>query len=109
MVVQGVWFQVRYDELARNRGGWFDAEYPRLLDEALAAGADPIYLEDGIVPGYVHGYWYGALRGVGPERFVHLPRDTRAPSGALVLSSVTDCTPCEELDAGGFFKLYRVP
>ena len=109
VVVQGLWFQVRYDELARNRGGWFDAEYPRLLDEALAAGADPIYLEDGIVPGYVHGYWYGALRGIGTERFVHLPRDTRAPSGALVLSSVTDCTPCEELDVGGFFKLYRVP
>ena len=109
VVVQGVWFQVRYDELARNRGGWFDADYPRLLDEALATGADPIYLEDGIVPGYIHGYWYGALRGIDPERFVHLPRDTRAPSGAIVLSSVTDCTPCEELDVGGFFKLYRIP
>ena len=109
VVVQGIWFQVRYDEIARNRGGWFDAEYPRLLDAALATGADPIYLEDGIVPTYVHGYWYGALRGVGPERFVHLPRDTRAPSGAVVLSSVTDCTPCEELDAGGFYKLYRIP
>ena len=109
VVVQGIWFQVRYDELARNRGGWFDAEYPRLLDAALATGADPIYLEDGIVPSYVHGYWYGALRGIGTERFVHLPRDTRAPSGAVVLSSVTDCTPCEELDVGGFFKLYRIP
>ncbi len=108
VVVQSVWFQVRYDELARTRGAWFDAEYPRLLDEALAAGADPIYLEDGIVPGYVHGYWYGALRGIGPGRFIHLPRGTRAPSGALVLSSVTDCTPCEELDAGDFFKLYRI-
>ena len=109
VVVQGIWFQVRYDEIARNRGGWFDAEYPRLLDAALATGADPIYLEDGIVPTYVHGYWYGALRGVGPERFVHLPRDTRAPSGAVVLSSVTDCTPCEELGVGGFYKLYRIP
>ena len=68
-----------------------------------------MYLEDGIVPGYIHGYWYRALRGIGPKRFVHLPRDTRAPSGALLLSSVTDCTPCEELDVGGFFKLYRVP
>ena len=61
------------------------------------------------MPGYIHGYWYGALRGVPPERFVHMPRATRAPSGAIVLSSVTDCTPCQELDAGGFFKLYRVP
>jgi hypothetical protein len=109
VVAQGIWFQVRYDEVARNRGGWFDAEYPRLLDAALATGADPIYLEDGIVPTYVHGYWYGALRGIGTERFVHLPRDMRGPSGAVVLSSVTDCTPCEELDAGGFYKLYRIP
>ena len=109
VVVQGIWFQVRYDEVARNRGGWFDAEYPRLLDAAFATGADRIYLEDGIVPTYVHGYWYGALRGIGTGRFVHLPRDARAPSGAVVLSSVTDCTPCEELDAGGFYKLYRIP
>jgi 4-amino-4-deoxy-L-arabinose transferase-like glycosyltransferase len=109
VVVQGIWFQVRYDGVARNRGGWFDAEYPRLLDAALATGADRIYLEDGIVPAYVHGYWYGALRGIDTERFVHLPRDTRAPSGAVVLSSVTDCTPCEELDAGGFYKLDRIP
>jgi len=109
VVAQGIWFQVRYDEIARNRGAWFDAEYPRLVDAALATGADPIYLEDGIVPTYVHAYWYGALRGVGPERFVKLPRDMRAPSGAVVLSSVTDCTPCEELDVGGFYKLYRIP
>ena len=109
VVVQGVWFQVRYDELARNRGGWFDAEYPRLLDEALADRGRPDLPRGRHRAGYVHGYWYGALRGVGPERFVHLPRDTRAPSGALVLSSVTDCTPCEELDVGGFFKLYRIP
>jgi len=33
----------------------------------------------------------------------------RAPSGALVLSSVQDCAPCEELAAGGFYRLYRVP
>ena len=108
-VAQGAWFQVRYDALARERGGWFDAEYPRLLDVALATGADPVYLEDGIVPGYVHGLWYGAVRGVPAGRFVHLPRDTRAPDGAVVLSSVTDCTPCEELDVGGFFKVYRIP
>ena len=61
------------------------------------------------MPGYIHGYWYGALRGVLAERVVHLPRATRAPSGAIVLSSVTDCMPFQELDAGGFFKLYRVP
>jgi 4-amino-4-deoxy-L-arabinose transferase-like glycosyltransferase len=109
VLLQGAWFQVRYDTVARSRGGWFDSDYPRLLDTALATGADPIYLEEGIVPTYIHAYWYGALRGVPVERFERLPRDVRAPSGALVLSSVSDCTPCEQLAEGGFYRLYRVP
>lgn len=108
-VVQGAWFQVRYDEAAPGRGAWFDDAYPHLLDEAVATGASPIYLIDGIVPGYIHAYWYGALRGIDPGRFVHLPRDTNAPPGAVVLSSEAECSPCEEIDAGGFFRLYRVP
>jgi 4-amino-4-deoxy-L-arabinose transferase-like glycosyltransferase len=109
VLIQGAWFQVRYDTVARDRGGWFDAEYPRLLDLALATADQPIYLEEGIVPTYIHAYWYGALRGVPATRFERLPRDVRAPPGALVLSSVQDCTPCEELAAGGFYRLYRVP
>ena len=108
-LIQGVYFQLRYDEVARHRGGWFDAAYPGLLQQALATGEEPIYLVDGIVPGYIHAYWYGATWGIPAERFVHLPRDVRAPSGALVLSSERDCSPCEELAAGGFFRLYRVP
>ena len=108
-VVQGLWFQIRYDQVAPGRGAWFDDAYPHLLDEALATGASPIYLIDGVVPGYIHAYWYGALRGVDASRFVHLPRDTKAPSGAIVLSSETECAPCQEIDAGGFFRLYRVP
>lgn len=108
-IVQGAWFQFRYAELAPGRGAWFDDAYPRLLDEALATGASRIYLIDGVVPGYIHAYWYGVLRGVDPSRFVHLPRDTKAPSGAVVLSSEAGCSPCEPIDAGGFFRLYRVP
>jgi len=108
-VIQGAWFQIRYAEVAPGRGAWFDDAYPHLLDEALAAGVTPIYLIDGVVPGYIHAYWYGALRGIGPSRFVHLPRDTKAPPGAIVLSSETDCAPCVMIDTGGFFRLYRVP
>jgi hypothetical protein len=109
VIVQGAWFQWRYDTVARGRGGWFDSEYPRLLDMALATGDDPIYLEEGIVPTYIHAYWHGALRDVPVTRFERLPRDVRAPSGALVLSSVRDCAPCEQLAEGGFYRLYRVP
>jgi hypothetical protein len=107
--VQGAWFQIRYADVAPGRGAWFDDAYPHLLDEALATGASPIYLIDGLVPGYIHAYWYGTLRGVDPARFVHLPRDSHAPSGAVVLSSEAECGPCDELDSGGFFRLYRVP
>jgi hypothetical protein len=109
VLLQGAWFQVRYDTVARGRGGWFDSEYPRLLDMALASGDETIYLEEGIVPTYIHAYWYGALQGVPVTRFERLPRDQRAPSGALVLSSVRDCAPCEQLAEGGFYRLYRVP
>ncbi|MBA2373869.1 MAG: hypothetical protein H0V74_06665 [Chloroflexi bacterium] len=109
VLAQGAYFQIRYDEAARGRGHWFDDAYPGLLDVALATGETPVYLVDGIVPAHVHGLWYGAVRSVRPERFVHLPRDTRAPSGALVLSSESDCAPCVELASGGFFRLYRVP
>ena len=108
-VVQGAWFQVRYAEVAPGRGAWFDDAYPHLLDEALATGAAPIYLVDGIVPGYIHAYWYGAIRGIDASRFVHLARDAKAPSGAVVLSSEAACDPCEEIAAGGFFRVYRVP
>lgn len=108
-LVQGAYFQIRYDDLARHRGHWFDDAYPGLLDQALATRADPIYLEDGLVPGYIHAYWYGSLRGVPAERFVHLRPDSRAPSGAIVLSSKGDCAPCVVLATGGFFVVYRVP
>jgi 4-amino-4-deoxy-L-arabinose transferase-like glycosyltransferase len=109
VIAQGAWFQIRFDTVARGRGGWFDSDYPRLLDLALASGADPIYLEEGIVPTYVHAYWYGALQDVPVDRFERLPPNVRAPSGALVLSSVRDCAPCEQLAEGGFYRLYRVP
>jgi hypothetical protein len=109
VIVQGTWFQWRYDSVSRTRGPWFDSDYPRLLDMALASGEDPIYLEEGVVPTYIHAYWYGALRDVPVERFERLPRDVRAPAGALVLSSVVDCRPCEQLSEGGFYRLYRVP
>ena len=109
VIAQGAWFQVRYDTVARGRGGWFDSDYPRLLDLALASGSDRIYLEEGIVPTYIHAYWYGALRGVPVDRFERLPPNVRAPSGALVLSSVRNCAPCEQLAEGGFYRFYRVP
>jgi 4-amino-4-deoxy-L-arabinose transferase-like glycosyltransferase len=106
LVAQGAWFQVRFHEIAPYRGGWFDQEFPVLFDKALATGADPIYLVDGIVPPYLHAYWYGALRGVPESRFVHLTGAARPPAGATVISGETDCGACQVIATHGFFRLY---
>jgi len=106
-LIQGAYFQIRYDDVARDRGRWFDAEYPPLLQQALATGAAPIYIADEVVPGYVQAYWYGTLWGVPLDRFVRLERGASAPSGAIVLSSEADCSPCDRIDAGGWYTLYR--
>jgi hypothetical protein len=110
---QGAFFQVRWHELSPTRGAWFDEAYPRLLDEALATGASPIYLIDGPQPGYIHAYWYGTLRGVTIDRFQRVGAG-RAPAGAIVISSESHCDPCEVLDSGPStsgpgWSLYRVP
>jgi hypothetical protein len=113
-LVQGAYFQVRWHEVSPTRGAWFDEAYPRLLDEALAMGASPIYIIDSVQPGYIHAYWYGTLRGVDLSRFERLPPGVKAPSGGLVLSSEPECSPCDVLDSGpsttgGVWSLYRVP
>jgi hypothetical protein len=113
-LVQGAYFQIRWHEVSPTRGAWFDEPYPRLLDEALAMGASPIYLIDSVQPGYIHAYWYGTLRGVDLSRFDRLPPGVKAPTRGLVLSSEPDCSPCDVLDSGpsttgGRWTLYRVP
>jgi 4-amino-4-deoxy-L-arabinose transferase-like glycosyltransferase len=108
-LLQAAYFHARYAEVAPTRGAWFDEAYAGLLDTALATGKTPIYLVDGVVPGYIHGLWFGMLRGQPPDRFVHLGPGERPPSGAIVLSSEDKCSPCEELASGGFFRLYLVP
>jgi hypothetical protein len=107
-VAQAAWFQVRYQAVGPTRGGWFDAEFPLLFDQALATGAEPIYLVDGIAPPYLHAWWYGVLRGVPATRFVHLTGDARPPAGATVISGETDCRSCDVIAVRGFFRLYRV-
>ncbi|HYN68840.1 MAG TPA: hypothetical protein VEX41_01360 [Candidatus Eisenbacteria bacterium] len=108
-LVQGAYFQMRFHDVAPGRAGWFDGEFPRLFDEAVGTGADPIYLADGIAETYIHAYWYGVLANVPTTRFVHLTGGEKAPPGALVISSEADCGACQVIDAGGFFKIYRVP
>jgi hypothetical protein len=113
-LVEGAWFQIRWHDVSPTRGAWFDEPYPRLLDEALATGASPIYLIDSVQPGYIHAYWYGTLRGIDLSRFEHLPGGVKAPAGGLVLSSEPDCSPCDVIDSGpsttgGRWTLYRQP
>jgi hypothetical protein len=107
-VAQAAWFQIGFQRVAPNRGGWFDAEFPLLFDQAVATGADPIYVIDGIAPPYLHAWWYAVLRDVPPTRFVHLTGDAEPPVGATVISGEVECHACEVLAVRGFFRLYRV-
>ena len=106
ILVQGLYFQVGFNKLAPDRYGWLDGEFPQIFTEALATNANPIYLADGVVPAYIHAYWYGVLQGIPLTRFVHLKPDQPPPSGATVLSGESQCSGCIVLSSRGFFKLY---
>lgn len=105
---QAVLFQYQFRSLGPYRGDFFDERYPRILDEALATGERPIYLEDGYYgPAYIHAYWHGAIKGIDRSNFIHLAYRQPPPAGALVISSDQDCSNCEIISRQGSFILYR--
>lgn len=107
-LLQAALFQVQFRREGPTRGGAFDEGYPKVLDEALAAGPGPIYLVDGNAgPAYIHAYWYATVRGLDLSRFVHLTGGARAPAGALVISSHPFCDSCQIISRRGPFILYR--
>jgi 4-amino-4-deoxy-L-arabinose transferase-like glycosyltransferase len=87
----------------------FDAQYPELLTAAVASGRKPIYLLDHrSQPGYIQAYWYGTLRGMNVSEFVRLPSETRAPAGAVVIT--TEENPGGQIIARtSIYTLYLTP
>ena len=107
-VAQAIDFQVIYRHEGPERVNEFDTPYKPLYDAAVAQPQRPIYLENGQWgPAYTHAYWYATVEGRPISEFVRLPAGARPPSGAIVLSSNSECQNCQAIQKSGCYLLYR--
>jgi hypothetical protein len=108
-VAQAVDFQVAFWRKGPERVNEFDTLYKPLYDAAVAQPQRPIYLENGQWgPAYMDAYWYATVEGRSISEFVVLPAGARRPpSGAIVLSSNSECQNCQAIQKSGCYLLYR--
>jgi hypothetical protein len=107
-LAQAIDFQITFWREGPKRYFAFDALYKPLYDAAVALPERPIYLEKGMWgPAYMDAYWYATVEHRPLSEFVRLPDGTKPPSGAIVLSSNSDCQNCEVIRKSGAYLLYR--
>ncbi len=107
-VAQAVDFQTIFWRRGPERYFAFDALYKAAYDAAVARPERPIYLENGQWgPAYMDAYWYATVEARPLSQFVRLPDGTKPPSGAIVLSSNSDCQNCDMIQKSGVYELYR--
>jgi hypothetical protein len=107
-VAQAVDFQFSFWRKGRDREFAFDVRYKAAYDAAVARSERPIYLEDGMWgPAYMDAYWYATVEGRSISEFARLAEGAKPPSGAMVLSSNSDCQNCEVIQKSGAYLLYR--
>jgi hypothetical protein len=107
-VAQAVDFQIMFWRKGPERYVAFNALYKAAYDAAVARPERPIYLENGQWgPTYMDAYWYATVEGRPLSQFVRLADGAKPPSGAIVLSSNSDCRGCEVIKKCGEFELYR--
>jgi 4-amino-4-deoxy-L-arabinose transferase-like glycosyltransferase len=107
-VAQAVDFQIIFWRKGGERQFAFDVGYKPLYDAAVARPERPIYLENGQWgPAYMDGYWYATVEGRSTSEFVRLPEGAKPPSGAIVLSSNSDCQNCEVIKKSVQYELYK--
>jgi len=107
-VAQAIDFQVTFWRKGPERVNEFDTLYKPLYDAAVAQPQRPIHLENGQWgPAYIHAYWYATVEGRPISEFVRLPAGARPPSGAIVLSSNSECQNCQAIQKSGCYLLYR--
>jgi hypothetical protein len=107
-VAQAIDFQVIYRHEGPERVNEFDVPYKAAYDAAVAQPQRPIYLENGQWgPAYMNAYWYATVEGRPTSEFVRLPSGARPPSGAIVLSSNSECQNCQPIQKSGCYLLYR--
>ena len=107
-VAQAADFQIIFWRKGPERYFAFNALFKAAYDAAVARPERPIYLENGQWgPTYMDAYWYATVEGRSLSQFVRLPEGVKPPSGAIVLSSNSDCQNCEVIKKSGEFELYR--
>jgi hypothetical protein len=107
-VAQAVDFQVVFSRKGPERVNEFDTLYKPLYDTAVAQPQRPIYLENGQWgPAYMDAYWYATVEGRSISEFVVVPPGARPLSGAIVLSSNSECQNCQAIQKSGCYLLYR--
>jgi hypothetical protein len=107
-VVQAADFQVIYRRQGPERVNEFDTPYKPLYDAAVARPERPIYLENGYWgPAYMDAYWYATVENRPISEFVRVPAGARPPSGAIVLSSNSECQNCQPIQKSGCYLLYK--
>lgn len=100
-VLQAGVFQWQYHREGPKRTSEFEAEYPNVLDAAIAQSERPIYFVD---HSYAHAYWYGILKGLDTSKFI---REQHPPAGALVIGYKTAEKKGQILMEGKAFIVYR--
>jgi hypothetical protein len=107
-VLQAIDFQITFWREGPKRYFAFDVLYKPLYDATVARPERPIYLENGQWgPAYMDAYWYATVEGRSISEFVLLAEGAKPPSGAIVLSSNSDCQNCEVIQKSGAYELYR--
>jgi hypothetical protein len=107
-LAQAIDFQITFWREGPKRYFAFDALYKAAYDAAVARPERPIYLENGMWgPAYMDAYWYATVEDRPLSEFVRLPDRAKPPSGAIVLSSNSNCQNCENIQKSGAYQLYR--
>jgi len=107
-VAQAVDFQITFWREGPKREFAFDVPYKPAYDAAVAQLQRPIYLENGQWgPAYMDAYWYATVESRPLSEFVRLAKSEKPPSGAIVLSSNSDCHNCEVIQKSGVYLLYK--
>jgi 4-amino-4-deoxy-L-arabinose transferase-like glycosyltransferase len=107
-VAQAICFQLTYRREGPQRVNEFDVPYKAAYDAAVAQPRRPIYLENGMWgPAYIDAYWYATMEGRPISEFVRLADGVKPPSGAVVLSSNSECQNCQPIQKNGCYLLYR--
>ena len=107
-VAQAIDFQIAFRREGPKRLDPFDVPYKALYDAAVSRPERPIYLENGMWgPAYIDAFWYATVEGRPLSEFLRLADGAKPPSGAIVLSSNSECQNCELIQKSGVYLLYR--